>query len=187
VLPGVDTDGDGFPDDLETFLGTNPLDPNSTPFNGQPGVSAPFHMPSPKLAIKLNFAKPGNDTVTLTGTLPVPAGFSAGGETLVLDIGGILVEANLDLKGNFTSADRSKSVKLSAKKNSRIPQNAKYTIKLKGRYQDKLAADGLINANLKSARVDVQVIILLLDSQFMFQKTQTLRYTAKLNKTGTAR
>src|SRR5262249_27600341 len=42
---GVDTDGDGFPDDVEAEAGSNPLDPASTPIGMQPVTdagSAPF-------------------------------------------------------------------------------------------------------------------------------------------------
>ena len=186
LVPGVDSDGDGFPDDVEIFLGSNPLDPNSTPFNGQPGASQPFHMPQPKLAIKLNFAKPGKDTITLSGTLPVPAGFSAPGETLVLDVGGILIKAVLDNRGGSLSADRSATVKLTAR-NSRAGQNAKYSIRLKGSYQTPLANVGLVNTTVKAAQVNMNVLVLLIESQLMYQKTQTLLYTAKLNRTGTAK
>ena len=186
VVIGQDVSGNGFPAELLIFLGLNPLDPNSTPFDGLPGAPEPFNM-QPKLNVKLNFAKPiGNDKITLSGTLPMPAGFGAPGETVVLDIGGVLAKATLDRKGSFVSPNKSINFKLSAK-SGRLGQNAKYTFTLNGSFQSQLAASGLTNQTVKAGRVHVNVIILLINAQLMFQETDTLVYTAKLNKTGTAK
>jgi PKD repeat protein len=193
VIYGADSDGDGFPDELEVFLATNPLDPNSTPFGGQPGISQPFNMQllsslsRPKVNIKLNFAKrAGNDAITMSGSLPLPAGFGAAGETVALDIGGVLAKAVLDSRGNYVSPDRTISVKLAAK-SGRIGQNAKYSVTLKGSFQAALAGSGLTNQTVTAARANVNIIILVINAQLMFQETDTLLYTAKRNKTGTAK
>ncbi|MCY3020037.1 MAG: putative Ig domain-containing protein [Planctomycetota bacterium] len=187
VIPGVDSDNDGFPDDLEIFLGSNPLDPNSTPFGGKSATGEPFHMPKPKLAIKLNFAKPNNDTMNLTGTLPVPAGFTAPGKTIVLYVGGVITKVSLDRKGTFTSADKRTAVKLNAGKSSPVGKNAKYSMKLKGNFQDKLADEGLTNRTIKGETLKIEVIVLALEDQLFYQKTQFVVYTAKQGKTGSAK
>jgi hypothetical protein len=186
VVSGADSDGDGFPDDLELFLGTNPLDYNSTPFNNQPALAESFHMPTAKLAVKLNFAKPNMDTITLSGTLPVPAGFSSPGQTMVVDVSGVLTKAVLNAKGSFTSADKRVSLKLQAKLKN-IGQNAKYTIKLKGAFQTQLAHAGLANATVKKEPHTISIYLLLIEAQIMYHKDQSVLYTAKQNKSGSAK
>jgi PKD repeat protein len=188
VVPGVDTDGDGFSDELEIALGTNPLDPNSTPFSGAPGVGEPFHMPKPKLSIKLNFAKPvGNDMITMTGTLPMPAGFTSPGQTVVINVGGVIVKATLDGKGKYLGGDKTVSVRLGATRASSISQNAKYSVKMKGTYQALLADEGLTNADISKQLREVQVMFMIIEQQLLYQKTQTLLYSAKVNRSGQAK
>jgi len=149
-------------------------------------VGEPFHMPQPKLAIKLNFAKPNNDNISLSGTLPVPAGFTAPGQTMVLDVGGVVTKVTLDRRGSFVSADRLVNVKLTTR-NSPVGQNAKYSMKLKGNFQAKLSDEGLANKTVKQERHDVDVLVLLLEAQLLYEKTQTLLYTAKQGKSGIAK
>ena len=65
VSPGgtfVDSDGDGYPDELETFLGTSAFDAGSTPTAGSPAVDVAY---SGALHIHLNLATKNKDTINL--------------------------------------------------------------------------------------------------------------------------
>ncbi len=89
--PG-DSDGDGVSDALEKLAGTNPNDKADFPSVGG-GVAVA------KLSIALNFAKPGNDTLTATLGIIPPAGFETDGSTISILIGGMNRSFTLDEKG----------------------------------------------------------------------------------------
>ena len=180
ITPNVDSDGDGFPDELEFFLGTDPLNANSTPFRGAPANADPFHLAAPKLSVKLDFVNLEKDTLTLTGTLPLPAGFTAPGQRMVVDIGGVLKEATLDRRGSFTSSDKKTSMKLNASKSRASGVNAKYAIKLRGTFRQQLSDEGLNNVAVSKSPRDI--ILILLVGEVAYQKTTTVLYSCKNNK-----
>ncbi|HEY3318879.1 MAG TPA: putative Ig domain-containing protein [Planctomycetota bacterium] len=182
LVSGIDTDGDGFPDDLEIFLGTNPLDPSSTPFRGVAANPDPFHLASPKLALKMDFKKLGNDTLTLTGSLPIPPNFAAPGQLMVVDIAGLMAKSILDQRGSYTSATKDVQFKVSAPKAKITGVNGKYTIKMKGNFRDTLGSKGFTSTN--AGQMTVPVIVLLGDNAY--QKDVIVTYSVKNGK-GTAK
>src|SRR4029079_4822806 len=60
----VDSDGDGFADEIESQLGLDPKSAPSPQFSGA-AAGTPEALFISKLAIGLNFAKPGNDSLQL--------------------------------------------------------------------------------------------------------------------------
>jgi PKD repeat protein len=185
ALPGdKDSDGDGFWDEIEKVLGSNPEDPSDTPLDlAQPtNVS---ELAVSKMSIKLNFASPQSDSLGISGTLPVPAGFSAKGQTVLVDIGGIVRSFVLDEKGGSPKGSDAFKVAFKAKKGVVAAQTAKFALKLtKADLAADLADVGLEDADL-SAPVSVPVA-LYFNGQ-MFQKNVGLSYKAKQGKTGSAK
>lgn len=82
----IDSDGDGFSDELEIGAGTSPFSATSTPLDNQPaGQILPLTIS--KLSTKLNFEKAGRESISFFGTLPVPNGFSAARQRVIVDVG----------------------------------------------------------------------------------------------------
>ncbi len=180
VPPGsvTDADGDGFSDNLETAAGTSPNDPASTPLNGA-RAPAPLPLPDLKLSIKLNFARPNSDSITLSGSLLLSDGYNVAGKTMLLEVGNVAKVFTLDAKGSAKVAGNSVTVK-SKGTAARI---AKFSVKIsKESLGDKLAATGLVNATM-TKEVAVPVTILI-DSK-IFQKAQAQNYKATQGKSGT--
>ena len=194
-LPSIDTDGDGFSDDLEIALGSNPLDRISRPV-AAPVPSEPFHLPKPKLSIKLSFNKVDKDAISLSGSLPIPAGFTAPGQSVIVNIGGVIVghiitnprdpkEVILNSKGKFVSADKRIKVSISATRASTQARNAKYSIKLTGSFQTKLVDEKLLNETVQNELHNVEIIIII--ERLVFRKIQPVLYSAKAGKSGSAK
>lgn len=178
-----DTDGDGFPDELEKALSSSSTDATSTP-SGISGAS-PQTLSASKMQIKLNFAKTGADSITLSGLLPIPAGFDPAGKIIVFDIGGVTRSFLLDDKRQAKS-DNGESVKVGVKltKKAILAQDGKVSAKFKGTLSDVLADEGLVNATSSSS---VSVPIYVIFNNGLHKGAMTLGYKAKQDKSGTAK
>jgi hypothetical protein len=183
-----DTDDDGFPDELEYALGTDPTNPASTPFGGAPaGYRVAFVI---KYAhIKLNFATPGRDRITFRGRFPVPEGLTAGGQAMVLDVGGLISKVALDGKGRaeFPAGNGTGRVRLRFGKSTVAGQQlAKITANYsKGSFADKFVDEGLRNEDIPFAIKRMNFIILL--NKTMIQTGRVMWYKAKAGKFGETR
>ena len=178
----LDTDGDGFPDELEIALGTSPTDPKNTPFGGAP-AGTPQALTLAKFQIKLNFAKTGGDSISSSGQIPIPASFSPSGKQVVVDVGGVIRIFTLTDKaaGVSTQGDTLK-VKVKSVKGVVAAQTGTFMLKIaKGNFADKLTDEGLINANT-SATVNVPVIVLF--NNALFKVIPSVPYKAKQSKSG---
>jgi len=179
----TDSDGDGFNDEIENALQLNPADSSSTPFGGS-SAGATIDLVISKIAIKLNFAKPGvSDSISLSGTLPVKEGFVVKGQSLTVDVGGAVQTFEFSEKGAAKKGDDSVKFTARATKGVVAAQLGKYSIKFnKGSFTDELLDEGLANATLSALALKVPVIILF--DQKLFRGDFTLLYTAKKGKTG---
>jgi PKD repeat protein len=185
VGAGFDTDGDGFSDSFEVKAGTDPADINSNPL-GAP-VTALLKLNVSKLNIKLNFAKKGSDTISLSGNVPVPAGYSTAGKKLTVSIGDLVTVFTLDARGKATQSSGSAVISIKAKKGVAAAQTVKFAIKLnKGNFGDQLAAVGLVNTNVKNLQTTVPVDVIL-SNDGVFAKEQAVVYSAASGKGGTAK
>ena len=173
----LDTDGDGFPDQLEVVNGTSASNAKDTP-TGSP-AGPPLLLPDAKLAIKLNFAKAGSDSIGLAGTLILPAG-SITGKKLSVTIGGVAKSFTLDGKGGAKVGGD--SVKVASKGLS--SRTGKFAVKLsKGTFAAMLSGYGLTSTvDVKSAPVSVPIVLLFANT--LYEKNQAQLYTAKAGKTG---
>ena len=184
VGTGNDSDGDGFSDDFEIASGTSPLNASDSPTGGPAPVVA--DLVESKLSIKLNFAKPGFDSIGFVGTLPIAAGFNPASKTAIIDVGGVVKSITLDAKGKSPKGDNSFKLTVKAKKGVVAAQTAKYSVKLtKGSFATSLSDEGLTNADATKASVNVLVRIVFAGA--VYEHTQALSYTAKKGKSGSAK
>lgn len=191
VAPGpsnsqTDTDGDGFPDELEAALGTSPSLAGDTPFGGTP--AAPLPLVVPKLRISLNFAASDRDTVTLSARIPVPAGWSPEGRRVVLDVGGVIRDVTLDAKGR-AGAGTSDAVTLKLRRVKGVvpAQDARLTVTIaKAALAASLADEGLTNASTSGASPVALPVLLLLDDA-CYAATKPLAWRAKTGRRGAAK
>ncbi|HLX62175.1 MAG TPA: PKD domain-containing protein [Planctomycetota bacterium] len=187
VGSGNDSDGDGFSDALETIAGTDPHSAASTPI-GQPLTAALIQsLTISKASIKLNFMTGGKDSISFSGTLLILADFAPNGQKVFVDVGGNDVGFVLNAKGQSKSGNDSLKISIKSKKGSVAAQTAKYSVKLsKGSFSGALADEGLTGtADLKN--VSKTVVFSLIFNNTVLQKSQTLSYTAKKNKSGSAK
>ena len=187
VGTGPDSDGDGFSDSFETSVGTLPNDATSTP-TGKPATPGGIQTQViSKASIKLNFAKPtGNDLISFSGTVAIPAGFNPVGAKTFFMAGGVAKTLLLTSKGSGVSGNDSIKVTLKSKKGVVLANTAaKYSVNFKkGTFAAMLAGAGLTNSD---ATTTVMVPFTFIINNTVYQKTQTMKYTAKKGKTGSAK
>jgi len=180
----ADSDGDGFSDAIETSAGTLPNDANSFPQigGGGSGGGGTLLLPDAKLVIKLNFAKPASDSLSLSGTLIVPSGFTVAGAQVVITVGGISNTFTLDAKGSSKSATG--SLKIGVKGTG---TTAKFSMKLnKGDFAAQLADEGLVGtADVKDKSVQVAASVAFASATY--QKVQSQLFSAKTGKSGASK
>ena len=171
----------GTLDNFETAVGTDPNSFASTP-TGQPITSATLlPLTISKAALKLNFASGGKDSILFSGTVALPAGFVPTNTKACFDVGGVAKVLTLTSKGGAVSGGDSFRLKLSSK-----TATAKYLVSFKkGTFAAAMANSNLTNANAKNAAVTV-VFTLIADNS-VFQKAQSLHYSARMNKSGMAK
>lgn len=120
---GMDSDGDGYSDALEKAGGTDPLNAAINPGGG----SAPE---SHSMAASKFTVSGKKHTLSLTGKLDIPAGFSPAGKTCVTDVGGYMQKFTLDAKGAGKDGKNAFKLTLKVKKKVVIAQKAAFTLKL---------------------------------------------------------
>ncbi len=177
--PG-DSDGDGFPDALEIALGTNPLSAADTPFGGAPaGPLQPLSVG--KLSIALNFKRTNADSLMLEGTVAIPAGFAPLGQTVVVDVGGVVRSFTLDKTGKASHG--SDSFQFTLKKGA---ATARFTAKFsKAALAATLADEGLTSQAAVKALKTIRVNLLFAATDYQFD--DTVLYSANAGKTGSAK
>ena len=178
----IDSDGDGFPDEIETALGSDPNNYNSTP-TGAPAVLSTISLS--KLAIALNFKSASKDTMTYSGSVTLPQGFTVSGKLFYIDIGGVVKHFALDASGKDTVG--SDSAKLLARRVGKVAIGAQ-TVSLQlsfknGSFATQLTDEGMTNATVIGKPVTVPVVIFL--DGILYKASVAQTYTAKTG--GTAR
>jgi hypothetical protein len=137
-------------------------------------------------SIKLNFAKAGADTIAFSGTLPIPAGFVATGAKVYFDVGGVVEIATLNASGSAKSGGNSVKIAIKSKNGMVAAQTSRYMVSFtKGSFVTTLAGAGLANTSERNQIVPVKFTFIFNDT--VYQKTQSLLYSAALNRSGSAR
>ncbi|MFH0938722.1 MAG: CAP domain-containing protein [Planctomycetota bacterium] len=185
-VSGIDTDSDGYPDELETEIGWNPNSPSTFPKNVTVFDS------SAKTSIKLNFKQNDRDTINLSWLMSIAAGFSVTDRQIAVDIGGVIVIFQLNCKGQATNEHGSfklgtcikNGIVTSCKKPARI--RVKLT---RGAFSTNLFDEGLNNACVSKANRTIPITVVFFgESQHNIIKGNfQVIYTAKLGKTGNAK
>lgn len=187
VGAGPDGDGDGFSDSFEAAVGTDPNNPASTPSGStitEAGVQA---LSLAKSSIRLNFAKPeGNDSISFSGTVAVPARFNPNGAVVYFFAGGVIKKLTLHARGRGKSGGD--SIKVFLKLNQGVvcaDMAAKYRVSFtRGTFASTLAGAGLTNDIAKNKLVMVPFTFIF--NNVVYQKTYTMSYTVKNGKLGIA-
>ncbi|MGD0094528.1 MAG: PKD domain-containing protein [Planctomycetota bacterium] len=193
----LDSDNDGYPDEMESAFGSDPYNPASTPFGMAPPVKASFIAVS-SLRIRLNFARPvGHDSITLAGYVPMSTAFSPAGQRLLLDIGGVCKAFMMDRRGN--SNDGGDQLRIGLISHAPLPPlnskivgnwNARYAIVLRnGTFAATLKDKGFVSAdNGKDIQgVALQVPITVIVNGRSYQVIAGQIYRAKAGQWGQSR
>jgi T5SS/PEP-CTERM-associated repeat protein len=134
---------------------------------------------------KLNFAKTNADSCTVKGGFDLPSDYDFAGKLATLDIGGTNVSFTLDNKGKWHDSLSTFNKPTYKKKTGLWTLNAKLK---NGSLQSSWAMYGMTNSTILKPGVLVTnfPVILLLDTE-AFMGTTNLHYTAKHDKSGSAK
>ena len=182
VSSSSDSDGDGIPDELETALGSDPLDAASTPSETVAG--APVVLSLGRLSIRLNFSLRSTDSIRMMATLPIPQGFTAVNQPLVVDVGGAIGSFTLDSRGSASSGQN--SLRLALKQGKVQQQKARLSMSLRnGNFASVFRDEGLTNDPVRQTTRRLPVFVLF--NGISFHADAPLIYTTKIGKIGLAR
>lgn len=178
IYPVTVTISNGVNSTVETF----PVlvnDPSVTTDASQFAVS--------KTALKFTFDKQKADSLSMSGTLPVPVGLAPNGKILTVIFGGHQSQFTLNAKGQGLKGGE--SIKLSGKLSKKDAYSAssvkfQYTVK-DGNLFSSLFSWGFSNATVKNQAITVPVEIDL--NNECYQASAILTYTATNGKTGSAK
>lgn len=176
----TDNDNDGFSNELEIAVGTDPNSAAATPFaeNKPAGTAQPMGITSFKL--KLDFSGKANaDAIGLSGFLP--SSLAPASQTMVVDIGGIVKVFALDAKGS--SPKGNESIKVTSK-SGKISFKEKLS---KGSYASALADEGLTVEDSQGEKKIKTVVVTVLYDNTLFKKEQFVEFAAQAGKSGSAK
>ena len=179
VTPTLDSDNDGFSDEIEIALGTDRFSALSMP-TGQVATVPATGLVVSKLTVKLSFVPNANaDSIQLSGIIPIPAGFSPAGKHIIFNIGGVVKDIVLTDK----FVDANKTLKISAKTGVATVQNAKFTLTLKaGNFLAAFADEGLTNQTIKGLDANINVSAIFSGKVYTVKKR--VEFTATAGKGG---
>jgi hypothetical protein len=137
-----------------------------------------------KLQGTLNFAKANADSCTVKGTLELPASFSFAGKVVTVAMGDAGVSFTLSSKGSGRNGLSLFNKPTYSKKTGLWTFNAALK---NGSWQSSWAEYGMTNATIPKPGNLVSVPVILVIDTEAFMATPTLLYTAKQDKSGTAK
>jgi hypothetical protein len=137
--------------------------------SGDPTSAPPATLNVSGLSVKLNFTRQSNDTITISGQLPVTKGFKAAGSVLALDVAGVSKTFMLTKSGSGKTGTSSVRVRIKSSKGVVADQNAPFSIVIKSGDYAALAAVGLTNAN--HAAEHSSLPIMLVFNQALYEAT----------------
>ena len=169
-----DTDGDGFSDEIETALATDPSNAASVPVEAPTGP--PSALTISGLSARLNFRHVRGDSLTVTGSLTLPGGFLAAGSAVVLNAGGVVRSYVLNRKGR---------PKRTRNELFRLSSDGRFVWRLqRATLKAALADEGLTNARANGVRTGALVTVILGGSAF--ERVERVNWSARADRSGTA-
>lgn len=132
-----------------------------------------------KITVTVNFAKPGLDTIRVSGQWPVPDGTPLEGKSFVLDFGPIQRAFTLDARGQAVLVNGRVTV-LKPRKGL-----AKFSAKLTGDFRDLLATLGMTDAAVRN--VDATTPVTITFDGVPYDEDFVLVYSARAGRSGTAK
>ena len=135
--------------------------------------------------LKFAFTKLNRDQIVLSGTVPVPSGFSPAGKTISIAIGGLQISRQLNARGS--TPDKSLVLRGTLKSGALTASPAKFAFNW--RMADVFGAlqgFGFNDANVNPPGKQVSVPVIFSVDGIGYLYSATFDYTAKLQKTGTA-
>jgi hypothetical protein len=137
-----------------------------------------------KLQAILKFSQADADSCTIKGVFDLPADYSFSNKLATVNVGGAEVSFALDGKGRGRTGSSTFS------KPSYNQTTGLWTVNAKlkdGSWQDLWANYGLVNTNLPRPGISVSLPVVLVIDDESFMTITNLQYTAKVNKSGTAK
>ena len=158
----LDTDGDGYADEIETALNSDPLSATSRPLGLSAAVTGNA-LTLTSVQVMLDFTGSSNDRLSLSGTLPVATGFVPAGTTVIVDVAGVVASFSLDARGNATSPlGGSFALKLKRSGGVVPAQLASFTCKLSGLdFKAHFIPLGMINGDISRQSVSIPATVIL--------------------------
>lgn len=129
---------------------------------------------SPKLLVTLNFKKPGNDSIYLTGQIRVAPGTKLDGQSFTVNVGGVLSTFTLSQFGQAKNANGSVKFFVKTQATQDVELASTFILNLKGDFQSALAASAnLTNRNSNRDPVKVKAIVTFLGGTYSATINQT--------------
>jgi hypothetical protein len=188
----VDSDGDGYPDEFETFRGTDADDAASIPGEDIRAGAATLAVTSLRLTLRSRRAS--SDDVAFTGRLPVADGFEPLGAVVVASVAGVAREFVLDATGR--SVERANSavrsgpafrLRLRRRKGRVVAEDVRFDLRLTGGDFAAFWADEGVATNRRQTREPrAATVIVMFDGRTRIA-TVPLVFTAQKGATGVAR
>ena len=156
----LDSDGDGYSDEIETVLLSDPALASSTPLSLPPATPAGL-LETTNAVVSLDFSIASSDIVTVIGMLPIQAGFVATGSQVIVDVAGVVKSFALTAKGNGKIGANTFAVKIKSTRGIVAAQMAQFTFTLsKGNFKQQFGPLGLVNAGFAGKPVTIPLTVI---------------------------
>jgi len=119
-----------------------------------------------KLSIRLNARRGGSDTLSLSGSVPMPAGFSAAGQNVSIYVGGVGLSGTLSGQSGALSAGSTR-LTLRGRGSTLAPRTFSFSFSSKGALASQFADEGLTPDATQPPKPIA--VILLLNGAFFTQ------------------
>ncbi|MEI6233968.1 MAG: M28 family peptidase [Planctomycetota bacterium] len=181
----VDSDGDGFSDEIETVLGSDPGLIASTP-SSLPSATRVGTFELSGAVVALDFSSSFSDLVSVAGTLRIHAGFAPLDTVAIVDVGGVVKSFVLKSMGAGKIGSNTFSLKVKNVKGVVSEQLAPVTFTLgQGNFKQQFGPLGLTNLGFRGKPVTIPVTIILAGE--VHRATRLLIYSGTKNINGIAR
>lgn len=180
----LDSDGDGYSDEIEAALQSDPALATSTPV-GLPAVTQAGALETIIVGISLDFSVASADVISVVGTLPIPAGFVPTDAVAITDVAGIVRSFTLKSGGVGKTGTNTFSLKLKSVKGVIAAQSAQFSLQMtQGNFKKQFQPFGLTNLGFAGRPVTIPVTVIF--NNEVRNTYRILVYTSTKNMAGIA-